>query len=149
MTLPAAGKLSKSCKYVCFTIQMFSMLINASATFETHVTCDPSLLGVTHDGYFPTTGDLTQICAQSCFKSLSTLNALQKRACSKQDVLIISGEHYPATFTIETLLWTYNFTCRQEPTTGDFCAPIFDSWGIPVKSMYAWNPALKGDCSGL
>jgi hypothetical protein len=32
---------------------------------------------------------------------------------------------------------------------GDGCWAIADSNGIPLDDLYAWNPALNGDCSGL
>ncbi|KAL2007610.1 hypothetical protein VTN00DRAFT_9048 [Thermoascus crustaceus] len=113
ITMPAAGKLSGVC----------------NATFSTHVTCDPSLLSVAYDRYFPTTDDLTSLCTSSCLRSLDKLYHTQQRACSKRDTLSISGQTYPATFTAKTLLWTYNFTCRRDPKSGDFCAPVFDAWG--------------------
>lgn len=67
------------------------------------------------------------------------LGKTQRRACSKQDYLSIDGEHYPATFTVENLLWTWNFTCRRDPASGDWCAPIFDAW--------ANGNAAKSSCS--
>ncbi|KAJ5109928.1 hypothetical protein N7532_002573 [Penicillium argentinense] len=111
--MPAAGKLSNSC----------------NATFSTRVTCDPSLLNVAYDGYFPTTDDLSSLCTQSCVRSLNNLYRAQKSVCTEGDTLSTSGYNYPATFTVETLLWTYNFTCRRDPESGEFCAPIFDAWG--------------------
>lgn len=113
--------------------------MDISATFDSSVTCEPNLLGIAYDGYFPSTKDLSQLCTSSCSKSLMKLENLQRRTCSNQDVLSIDGEHYPATFTVENLLWTFNFTCRRDPTSGDWCAPIFDAW--------ADGDAPKSSCS--
>lgn len=76
MALPAAGILSTAC----------------NATFQTNITCDPGLLDIAYDGYFPTTEGLTQLCTLSCLDALSKLEALQQRDCSNQDVLSIDGE---------------------------------------------------------
>ncbi|KAJ5110013.1 LysM domain-containing protein [Penicillium argentinense] len=111
--MPAAGKLSNSC----------------NATFSTRVNCDPTILDVAYDGYFSTTDDLSSLCTSSCARSLNNLYHTQKSACTKGDTLSDSAYVYPATFTVETLLWMYNYTCRRDPKSGDFCAPIFDAWG--------------------
>ncbi|KAI8285871.1 hypothetical protein K4K60_000891 [Colletotrichum sp. SAR11_57] len=31
----------------------------------------------------------------------------------------------------------------------DTCADIADRWGVSVDNLYAWNPDVKTDCSGL
>lgn len=33
--------------------------------------------------------------------------------------------------------------------SGDSCYNIADNHGVPLDSFYAWNPAVKTDCSGL
>ncbi|KAL2809166.1 hypothetical protein BJX63DRAFT_435476 [Aspergillus granulosus] len=33
--------------------------------------------------------------------------------------------------------------------TDQGCQEIADSYGIPLSRLYAWNPALNGDCTGL
>lgn len=33
--------------------------------------------------------------------------------------------------------------------TDQGCQDIADSYGIPLSRLYAWNPALNGDCTGL
>lgn len=104
-----------------------SILTDISATFSTPVTCDPTLLSVTYDGYFPTYDDLNSLYTSSCLRSLNGLQRTQRRLCSKHDILSVSRALYLATFTVETLLWTYNFTCRRDLNSGDFCAPIFDA----------------------
>ncbi|GES60637.1 LysM-domain-containing protein [Aspergillus terreus] len=113
LEMPAAGHLSEVC----------------NATFSTRVTCEPTLLGIAYDGYFPTTKDLTSLCTSSCLRSLEALQSTQQRLCSKHDTLSIQEQAYPVTFTVETLLWTYNFTCYRDQETGEFCAPVFDAWG--------------------
>ncbi|KAJ0286203.1 hypothetical protein COL940_003132 [Colletotrichum noveboracense] len=42
--------------------------------------------------------------------------------------MVLEGMAYPITATIDVLLWAYNYTCRRDASTGDFCQPIFDSW---------------------
>jgi len=42
--------------------------------------------------------------------------------------MTLSGITYPITATIDALLWTYNFTCRRDSASGEFCAPKFDVW---------------------
>lgn len=35
---------------------------------------------------------------------------------------------WPATRNVHTMLWTYNYTCRKDTTSDEFCAPAFDAW---------------------
>lgn len=98
-----------------------------SSTFNAEVTCDRHLPLIAFNGYFPTSDDLTALCTFDCLQSLQALSTAQQESCAA-DVVRISGENYPVTATTDALMWTYNFTCRRDASSGAFCAPSFDQW---------------------
>lgn len=51
---------------------------------------------------------------------------------------------YPITATIDVLIWAYNYTCRRDANTGDFCQPIFDSWASGNSSDEACSDCVLG-----
>lgn len=101
--------------------------MTASSTFTTDVTCDTTLPAVAFNGYFPSSDDLTALCTPGCLQSLDSFRSSQQHSCAA-DVMTLSGVTYPVTATIDALLWTYNYTCRRDSASGDFCNPIFDAW---------------------
>lgn len=42
--------------------------------------------------------------------------------------MTIGGKSYPATLTTDYLRWTYNYTCRRDAQSRDFCYPSFERW---------------------
>ncbi|KAF5511762.1 LysM domain-containing protein [Colletotrichum siamense] len=100
---------------------------NCNATFTTEVTCDRNLPSIAFGGYFPSSDDLTELCNSDCLQSLESQRIAQADACSS-DTMMLEGMTYPITATVDVLLWAYNYTCRRDASTGDFCQPIFDSW---------------------
>jgi LysM repeat protein len=100
---------------------------NDSSTYTLDVTCDYQLPSIAFGGYFPSSDDLTALCNSDCLQSLEALRISQQQSCAA-DVMVLSGDVYPITATVDALLYTYNYTCRRDADTGGFCAPIFDSW---------------------
>lgn len=58
--------------------------------------------------------------------------------------MVAAGMVYPITATIDVLIWAYNYTCRRDATTGDFCQPIFDSWASGNASDEACSDCVLG-----
>ncbi|KAI1502076.1 hypothetical protein F5X99DRAFT_418164 [Biscogniauxia marginata] len=90
-----------------------SLSDDCNSTFSFEVTCDVSLPAIASGGYFPSSDDLISLCNLDCLRSLEALRSTQEQSL---------------TATVDTLLWTYNYTCRRDSNTGGFCAPVFDAW---------------------
>ncbi|KAI0024493.1 LysM domain-containing protein [Xylariomycetidae sp. FL0641] len=116
---------------------------SCNSTFTTEVKCDVNLPLVAFGGYFPTSDDLTLMCTSECLQSLEAARELQNDACSA-DVMTSSGMLYPITATVDAILWTYNYTCRRDSKTGDFCAPTFDAWASGNASDQACSDCVLG-----
>lgn len=56
----------------------------------------------------------------------------------------MSGEVYPVTTTVDSLLWTFNYTCLRDPASGDFCAPVFDAWANGNASQQSCSDCVLG-----
>ncbi|KAK7960828.1 hypothetical protein PG996_011470 [Apiospora saccharicola] len=67
------------------------------------------------------------LCHPGCLRSLESLRNAQQDSCA-DDVMRNSGEWFPVTHTVDTLIWTFNYTCKRDASTGELCAPIFDGW---------------------
>ncbi|KAG8164807.1 hypothetical protein KVR01_005082 [Diaporthe batatas] len=115
----------------------------SSSTFTSEVTCDRSLPIIAFGGYFPTSDDLSSICTSDCLQSLESLINTQQTSCA-QDVIEVSSLDYPVTATADTLMWTYNYTCRRDATSGAFCAPVFDSWADGNASDQSCSDCVLG-----
>ncbi|KDN59784.1 putative LysM domain-containing protein [Colletotrichum sublineola] len=111
LTLPAPGKISSQC----------------NSTFSTRLTCDTTLPRMAYGGYFPETEELTHMCQTDCLQALESLRQAQTSQCA-DDVLMVDGQPALVTVSVDTMMWVYNYTCRRDAQTGDFCAPIFDAW---------------------
>ncbi|KAI1171965.1 hypothetical protein F4777DRAFT_590888 [Nemania sp. FL0916] len=116
---------------------------SCNSTFTSEVTCDVNLPGIASGSYFPTSDDLTSLCTTDCLQSLESVRAAQEKSCAS-DVMVISGVTYEVTTTVDTLLWTYNFTCRRDSATGDFCAPVFDAWANGDSSTDSCSDCILG-----
>ncbi|KAI0890231.1 uncharacterized protein GGS22DRAFT_10196 [Annulohypoxylon maeteangense] len=116
---------------------------NCNSTFASEVTCDVNLPVIASGGYFPSNDDLTNLCNLDCLRSLESFRSTQEQSCAA-DVMVVSGFTYNVTTTTDTLLWTYNFTCRRDPTSGDFCAPIFDAWANGDTSKDSCSDCILG-----
>lgn len=53
------------------------------------------------------------------------------------------GEWFPVTYTVDTLIWAYSYTCKRDHGTGGFCAPIFDEWAWAKANT---GPGVCTDC---
>ncbi|EFQ98548.1 LysM domain-containing protein [Nannizzia gypsea CBS 118893] len=126
--LSPQGSLSDSCKYGIRISDDGIKLTSRRSTFETNVTCHRALPSIALHGHFPTIDELAALCTSDCLQSLDSLRISQDKLCAN-DLVTESGVLYPATFIVNTLIWTYNYTCHRDPTSGAFCAPIFDRWG--------------------
>ncbi|KAK6433415.1 hypothetical protein LTR95_010410 [Oleoguttula sp. CCFEE 5521] len=116
---------------------------NCNDTFTTDITCDISLPGIAFNGYFPSSDDLTALCTTDCLQSLDSFRSLQSKSCAS-DVFDSAGQTYPVLSTAETLIWTYNYTCRRDASTGAFCAPLFDSWANGNASQDSCSDCVLG-----
>lgn len=91
------------------------------------MTCHGNLPAIALNGHFSTRNELANLCDPDCIQSLGRLRDEQEWACAA-DGVDVDGEVHPVTETTETMLWTFNYTCRVDSSSGDFCAPVFDSW---------------------
>lgn len=91
------------------------------------MTCHGNLPAIAFNGHFPTGDELDMLCNPDCIQSLGRVRDEQERACAA-DKLVVDGDVHPVTDTTETMLWTFNYTCRVDYSSSDFCAPVFDSW---------------------
>ncbi|KAI1461530.1 hypothetical protein F4805DRAFT_453419 [Annulohypoxylon moriforme] len=114
-----------------------------NSTFASEVTCDVNLPIIASGGYFPSDDDLINLCNLDCLRSLESFRSTQEQSCVA-DVVVVSGLSYKVTTTLDTLLWTYNFTCRRDPTSGEFCAPIFDAWANGDTSRDSCSDCVLG-----
>ncbi|KAK8108792.1 hypothetical protein PG984_014593 [Apiospora sp. TS-2023a] len=98
------------------------------STLSTKLPCDGSLLDIAFESAFPEPEDLLEeLCDPGCLRSLESLRDAQRDACA-DDVMFDEGEWFPVTYTVDALLWAYDWSCKRDPPTGEFCAPIFDKW---------------------
>lgn len=111
LTLPAPDTISSQC----------------NSTFSTRLTCDTTLPRMAYGGYFPDTEELTHMCQTDCLQALEALRQAQTSQCA-DDVLVVDGQPALVTVSVDTMMWVYNYTCRRDAQTGDFCAPVFDAW---------------------
>ena len=62
--------------------------------------------------------------------------AAQGKACTADDSVMSGGLVYPPTLMLDTLLFTFNYTCRRSSSNGagssngsdSFCAPQIEAW---------------------
>ncbi|KAI1798650.1 LysM domain-containing protein [Daldinia bambusicola] len=120
-----------------------SLSLSCNSTFTLEVTCDSNLPAIAFSGLFPGSDELATLCTLDCLQSLELTRNAQASSCSA-DIMVSSGDFYPVTATIDTLMWTYNYTCRRDATTGDFCSPIFDSWSSGNGSNDACSDCVLG-----
>ncbi|KAF7936224.1 uncharacterized protein EAE98_002443 [Botrytis deweyae] len=86
-----------------------------NATFSEDIACNITLYEVALGQLFPTVDDLSSICTETCLEALETLRAQQILDCSSSDLVVTAGETYPPSLTTDILLFTYNYTCVQDP----------------------------------
>ncbi|GKT58291.1 lysM domain-containing protein [Colletotrichum tofieldiae] len=131
LTLPAPDKISSQC----------------NSTFSTRLTCDTTLPRMAYGGYFPDTEELTHMCQTDCLQALESLRQAQTSQCA-DDVLVVDGQPALVTVSVDTMMWVYNYTCRRDAQTGDFCAPLFDAWASDTNTSGASDGSSNGcsDC---
>ncbi|KAI0132936.1 hypothetical protein BJ170DRAFT_265966 [Xylariales sp. AK1849] len=99
-----------------------------NATYSEIVACNMTLYQVALGELYPTTSQLAYICTDNCLSGLEALRASQLSACSSSDVIFMDGVIFPPTYTTDLLMFTYNYTCLVDPTTGHYCSPSFFEW---------------------
>ncbi|GAB0145625.1 hypothetical protein EsHS_00006051 [Epichloe bromicola] len=97
-SIDAPGNLSARCK----------------ATFGQPVRCDSSLIAVALGGVEPSNDMLT--CITDCLSSLVSLQNDQTAACRDESV-VDGGNRYPATYTLDQLLFTHSCAVIKYPVT--------------------------------
>ncbi|KAK2764377.1 hypothetical protein FQN54_009071 [Arachnomyces sp. PD_36] len=104
------------------------------------VACD-SFLADGPDNYVQlSTEELDKICVPDCPDALEEFRSHAEEKCSAEsDIIVIDDIAYPATYTVEKLLYNYNVTCDEEEETNDYC------W-IVVGSMNGTEEELCSDC---
>ncbi|PON21365.1 LysM domain-containing protein [Trichoderma gamsii] len=127
--LEAPGKFSPSC----------------SATFNQSIACSLALSRVASGSLIPTANDLPKICTDACLSELKSLRTKQLKACNSSDVAVIEGLAYPATYTTDLLLYTYNYACMKSLTASDYCFPAFWEWNNDTTA--ATSAQLCSDCN--
>ncbi|KAF7884612.1 uncharacterized protein EAF02_004948 [Botrytis sinoallii] len=118
-----------------------------NATFSEDIACNITLYEVALGKLFPTVDDLSSICTDACLGALETLRAQQLLECSSSDLVVTAGETYPPTLTTDILLFTYNYTCIQDPTTNGYCYPDFFAWNNDTESTTSTE--VCSDCNFL
>lgn len=64
--------------------------------------------------YLPTDSDLAFLCTTNCLNGLNSLRTTQLSECSASDVFQMDGFRYPARYTTDELLFTYNLMCLKD-----------------------------------
>lgn len=99
------------------------------------------------NGYFPSEQDLSNLCTSNCLSSLQDLRSQQIEGCTAEDIITTGGQDFPPTFTLDQLIFTYNYTCitdeyvfehiqvsnlnhclLTEDRSSKFCAPQIENW---------------------
>lgn len=111
-------------KEACFKRYILSDRLRA--TFGQPVRCDSSLIAVALGGVEPSNDMLTSICITDCLSSLVSLQNDQTAACRDESV-VDGGNRYPATYTLDQLLFTHRYICRKD-SSNQFCAPQVAEW---------------------
>ena len=86
-----------------------------SASFNASIQCDNKLADVTFSGHFASDNDLQDMCTSKCLTTLGKYQTQQKKACLSSDTVVADGITYPATHTVDQLIFTYNYTCKRDP----------------------------------
>ncbi|PHH89144.1 hypothetical protein CDD83_6595 [Cordyceps sp. RAO-2017] len=95
--------------------------------FNQTTQCNATLGAVAFNGFFPSSDQLTLICTKDCLESLENVRSKQVESCSTESYTV-DGKAVPATYDVDRLLFTYNYTCLRDGITKDFCAPLVDEW---------------------
>ncbi|WXC55913.1 hypothetical protein SNK03_001857 [Fusarium graminearum] len=97
------------------------------ASFHETVECNARLGSVAFNGTFPTNDQLASICTSDCYESLNVFRSKQIQACSNETFLL-DGYDTPATFNVDQLLFTYDYTCLRDGKSKAFCLPLIHQW---------------------
>lgn len=97
------------------------------ATYDQTVQCNSTLGSVAFDGLFPSVNELAILCTSGCLESLQSFRSQQSQVCSAESYPL-DGQLVPATYNVDLLLFTYDYTCIRDASTKDFCAPLVDQW---------------------
>ncbi|KAL4739532.1 hypothetical protein BDV11DRAFT_169947 [Aspergillus similis] len=89
--------------------------------------CNSTLSFIAPDGLFPSSDVLATICMDSCKESLQSFRSQEIEACGDEYYDIV-GQFVPASYGVDQLLFAYNYTCLQDGTTDEYCAPLIDEW---------------------
>ncbi|KAA8652732.1 uncharacterized protein ATNIH1004_001637 [Aspergillus tanneri] len=96
-------------------------------TFNTSTQCNSALGAIAFDALFPSSEQLAVICTDDCLGSLQNFRSQQAQSCESESYAV-DGQLVPATYNVDQLLFTYSYTCLQDPPTKDYCAPLVDQW---------------------
>ncbi|KEZ46107.1 hypothetical protein SAPIO_CDS0959 [Scedosporium apiospermum] len=100
-----------------------------SATYNEAVSCNIALSPMGRGDVVLDQRFLEFLCVDECLSSLEKLREKQLSSCSNStDITKIGGVEYPPTFTVDMLIYTYNYTCLRDPETDLFCFPFVETW---------------------
>jgi hypothetical protein len=99
----------------CSEGQEADNLAHDRATFSENISCNLTLYQVLLGELIPSLADLSGICNDACLNDLEALRADQLAECTSSDLVVTGGVSYPATYTTDLLLFTYNYTCLVDP----------------------------------
>ncbi|KAL2807585.1 hypothetical protein BJX63DRAFT_436907 [Aspergillus granulosus] len=89
--------------------------------------CNSTLSFIAFDGLFPSSNVLAVICTDRCKESLESFRSQEVEACG-DEYYHVDGQFVPASYMVDQLLFTYAYTCLQDGTTNNYCAPLIDEW---------------------
>ncbi|KAF7184584.1 hypothetical protein CNMCM7691_005768 [Aspergillus felis] len=104
-----------------------SLSPGCQASFNHSTQCNSTLGAVAFDALFPTSDQLATICTDNCLESLQSFRSQLLQSCAGESYPL-DGQLVPATYNADQLLFTYNYTCLKDPSTGEYCAPLVDQW---------------------
>ncbi|KAG9668275.1 hypothetical protein KCU99_g6485, partial [Aureobasidium melanogenum] len=95
---------------------------------NTSVSCPSGLIDLSVSGSAIDSDGVTALCTDTCKSSLQSARFVIAGACSATDIVVIDSTAYPATFFVDTYIFTYNLACRKDSQTGQYCDPQLASW---------------------
>ncbi|KAL2854915.1 hypothetical protein BJY01DRAFT_257326 [Aspergillus pseudoustus] len=104
-----------------------SLSLACQDTFNQSTQCNATLGAVTFSGLFPSADQLSEICTNNCFQSLQSFRTHQRQVCGEESYHL-DGQLVPATYGVDQLHFTYNYTCLQDPSTKQYCARLSCSY---------------------
>ncbi|KAI5238799.1 hypothetical protein E4T43_07165 [Aureobasidium subglaciale] len=90
---------------------------------------------------------LKALCTPSCNRSPhAVLETIKSNCEAPQDVVVVEGDTYPASFILDRFIYTYDSSRRRDSTTGQLCDELFASWWSDPSSAPDRSTKDCSDC---